>query len=152
MWDTRYKGVLREVNGNQIDKIAESLYQDYGLCENGLSEYKFERIVNRVIDEEDRYISHYNKVFGVSDIVEMIGVFLHAPIEESLDCGQHYFIKALAILDRRCGKRRLEKYASWNYTSFPEWLRRIYQIRFEAEGIPYNKHYAIGKNIVKVGE
>lgn len=30
---------------------------------------------------------------------------------------------------------------------YPEWLRRIYQIRFEVEGIDYSKHYQIKNRI-----
>lgn len=54
-------------------------------------------------------------------------------------------MKALPVLDRRCGKRHLEKYAGFDHTGYPEWLRRIFQIRFDAEGIQYNNHYMIRK-------
>ena len=85
--------------------------------------------------------SHYAGIYGVHDIIDLIGVYLHADIEESLSWAQDPFITALAILDRRCGKRRLQKYANWDYTGDPDWLKRIYQIRFETEGIPYHKNY-----------
>lgn len=105
-----------------------------------------ETIVGKAIEEADKINSHHHGVFGVHDIIDAIGVYLHSDIDKSLSWGQDDFIHALAVLDRRCGKRRLEKYASWNYTSFPEWLRRIYQIRFDADDIRYSKHYKIKKN------
>lgn len=140
-FDKRYDRT--EINWKQRDIIAENIYQKYNLAEYSLPQDIVERIVSNAIEEADKINSHHKGVFGVHDIIDAIGVYLHSDIEKSLAWGQDDFIHALAVLDRRCGKRRLEKYASWEYTSFPEWLRRIYQIRFEAEGICYNKHYAI---------
>lgn len=39
----------------------------------------------------------------------------------------------LAILDRRVGKRRLEKIAEIIHEQ-PEWLQPIYRLRLDAEG------------------
>ena len=140
-WDKRYDRT--ELNWGHSNMIAERLYQKYNLAEYSLPQDIVERIVSNAIEEADRINSHHKGVFGVHDIIDAIGIYLHSDIEKSLSWGQDDFIHAIAVLDRRCGKRRLEKYASWDYTSFPEWLRRIYQIRFEAEGIRYNKHYEI---------
>ena len=140
-WDNRYNKT--EINWKQRDMIAEKIYQKYDLAEYSLPLDIVGCIVSNAIEEADRIDSHHKGVFGVHDIIDAMGVYLHSDIEKSFAWGQDDFIHALAILDRRCGKRRLEKYASWDYTGFPEWLRRIYQIRFEAEGIRYNKHYNI---------
>ena len=140
-WDKRYDKT--GINWGHSNMIAERLYEKYNLAEYALPQHTVERIVSNAIEEADRICSHHNGVFGVHDIVDAIGVYLHSDIEKSLGWGQDDFIHAIAVLDRRCGKRRLEKYASWDYTSFPEWLRRIYQIRFEAEGVCYSKHYCI---------
>ena len=61
-------------------------------------------------------------------------------ISDSLS-SEEYFILAMAILDRRCGKRTLEKYAQYEYLIMPNWLKRIYRIRFETENIPYSECY-----------
>lgn len=140
-WDKRYDRT--ELNWGHSNMISEQIYQKYNLAEYSLPKDVVERIVSNVIEEADRINSHHNGVFGVHDIVDAIGIYLHSDIEKSLSWGQDDFIHAMAVLDRRCGKRRLEKYASWEYTSFPEWLRRIYQIRFKAEGICFSTHYAI---------
>lgn len=144
-WDKRYNRT--GLNWGHCNMIAERLYQKYNLADYSLPQDIVERIVSNAIEKADRIQSHHNGVFGVHDIIDAIGVYLHSDIEKSLSWGQDDFIHALAILDRRCGKRRLEKYADWNYSGYPDWLRRIYQIRFEAEGIKYDKHYAIKKII-----
>ena len=140
-WDKKYNRT--EINWKQRDIIAKKMYQKYNLTEYSLPLDIVERIVSNAIEEADRIDSHHKGVFGVHDIIDAIGVYLHSDIEKSLEWGQDDFIHALAVLDRRCGKRRLERYASWDYTGLPKWLRRIYQIRFEAEGISYDKHYNI---------
>lgn len=140
-WDKRYMG--REINWVQREAIAKRLFKKYGLEEYSVPQRTAELIVEDAIEEADKIISHHNGIFGVHDIIDAIGIYLHSDNENSLAWGQDAFIQALAVLDRRCGKRKLEKYARRHYTGDPEWLRRIYQIRFEAEGIRYNKHYAI---------
>lgn len=142
-WDKRYNGT--DINWGQSNMIADKLYKKYNLADYSLPQNIVESIVSNAIEEADKINSHHNGVFGVHDIIDAIGVYLHSDIEKSLSWGQDDFIHALAVLDRRCGKRRLEKYASWGYTSFPDWLRRIYQIRFEVEGIRYSKHYEINE-------
>ena len=37
----------------------------------------------------------------------------------------------------------LKDLQSGHIPGYPDWLRRIYQIRFEAENINYSKHYKI---------
>ena len=138
-WDKRYNGT--DIDWRERELIAERLYQKHKLEDYAIPQHVVERIVSSAIAEADKIVSHHKGVFGVHDIIDAIGVYLHSDIEKSLDWGQDDFIHALAVLDRRCGKRRLEKYAKWEYTGFPDWLKRIYQIRFEAEGIPYHKDY-----------
>lgn len=142
-WDPRYSQT--EIHWYQSDIIAERLYQKWNLAQYGLPQPIAERIVSQAIQEADRFQSHRQGIFGVHDMMDAIAVYLHTDIEKILAPGQDDFIKALGILDRRCGKRRLTKYAGYDYTGSPEWLRRFYQIRFEAEGIRYNKHYEIKK-------
>lgn len=144
-WDKRY--IMTRINWKQHDMITEKIYQKYALDEYSLPQNIVDRIIGDAIEDADRINSHHNGVFGVNDIIDAIGIYLHSDIDSCLSWGQDDFVHALAVLDRRCGKRRLEKYASWEHTSYPEWLRRIYRIRFEAEGIRYNKHYNIKTNI-----
>ena len=73
--------------------------------------------------------------------MDFVAIYLHSSIDESLDYCHDPFIRALGVLDRRCGKRRLRKWAKSCCWTIPDWLRRIYVIRFEAEGIKYHEDY-----------
>ena len=138
-WDKNYKST--EINWGHRKYITENLYKRYDLAEYEIPENVVDDIVGGAIKAADCITAHHNGIFGVHDIIDAIGIYLHTDISESLAWGQDDFIAALAILDRRCGKRRLQKYAEWQHTGFPDWLKRIYRIRFEAEGIKYHKNY-----------
>ena len=140
-WDKRHKDT--EITWGERDAIAKKAYAQYGLAEYDIPLDVVESVVGKSIEEADKRASHHKGIFGVHDIIDAIGIYLHSDIDACLDWAQEDFVRVLAILDRRCGKRRLAKYADWKYSGYPEWARRIYQIRFEAEGIRYNKHYAI---------
>ena len=142
-WDKRYNG--REIYWEHREIISRKVHEKLNLDEDVLSLRMLDNIVKDAIEEADKINSHYHGIFGVRDIIDAIGIYLHSDIDTSLKWGQDDFIKALAVLDRRCGKRRLAKDAGQSHTSLPLWLRRIYQIRFEAEGIQYNEHYATEK-------
>ena len=87
------------------------------------------------------WIAHYNGIYGVEEIIKSIGVYLHSSVEDNLN-SLDYFCRALAILDRRCGKRRLEELAKSDYIdNTPNWLKRIYTVRFKAENINYNSWF-----------
>ena len=91
-----------------------------------------------IAEKTMEYIAHYEGFYGVEEIVNSIGIYLHSDIDAALD-STDYFCRALAILDRRCGKRRLEKYASSDREeNMPGWLKSIYRIRFCTEEIKYN--------------
>ncbi len=142
-WDKRYEYNEREINWVQRNVIAKRLFEKYNLEQYPVSQRMLECIVEDAIDDADKIISHRRGICGVHDIIDEIGTYLHSDIEKCLEYGQDDFIHALGVLDRRCGERRLKKYAARCYTGLPEWLRRIYQIRFEAEGIQYDKHYNV---------
>ena len=135
-WDKRHQ--YPKINWKERDNIAEEIYKKYNLDWYSLPPKLLEQIAEDFIEGADKIISHHQGIFGVHDIIDAIGVYLHSDIDTSLAWGRELFVQALAIFDRRCGKRRLKKYASRNYTGYPDWLNRIYQIRFEAEGIPYH--------------
>ena len=125
-WDKAYSRT--DINWGHRELIADRLYQKHSLAEYSLPQQVLKAIVDEAIEEADKINSHNHGIFGVHDIIDAIGVYLRSDIEKSLSWNQDDFVHALAILDRRCGKRRLEKYASWEFTSFSDWLRRICQI------------------------
>lgn len=140
-WDKRHKDTA--ITWGERDAIAKKAYSQYSLAEYDIPLDIVESIVGKSIEEADKRVSHHKGIFGVHDIIDAIGIYLHSDIDTCLDWAQEDFVRVLAILDRRCGKRRLARFASWDYSGYPDWVRRIYQIRFEAEGIQYHKHYAI---------
>ena len=103
------------------------------------------RISARIVEKGyDRYDEDSTKLSedGVEEIIGAISEYLHNDIEDSLQSGE-YFVRALAVVDRRCGKRRLMRYAKQAVSvDDPPWLRRICRTRFEAEGIPYCAAYS----------
>lgn len=138
MWDKKYHRAA--VNWGHRDRIAKEIYNKYHFDDYSFPQHTIEALTDDAIFEVDKITSHYAGIYGVHDIIDLIGIYLHADIEESLSWAQDPFVTALAILDRRCGKRRLQKYADWDYTGCPDWLKRIYQIRFDAEKISYREN------------
>ena len=70
----------------------------------------------------------------LEDAMVMLGEYLSSDIETSLKSSSP-FINALAVLDRRVGKRRLQKLADESSSVAPKWAWPFYKSRFEAEGI-----------------
>jgi len=63
------------------------------------------------------------------NFLEAVTSFLQTPIMEAL-YSDHYMIRAFAIVDRRIGKRTLQKLReSGDYQSFPPWVRQFYELR-----------------------
>ena len=86
------------------------------------------------------YIRNYQRqeqgrIF-LEDAMVLLGEYLSAGIETSLKSDSP-FINALAVLDRRVGKRRLQKLADKGSSIAPQWAWPFYQARFEAEEIKY---------------
>jgi len=72
-------------------------------------------------------------VFGDWHFMEALNEFFSCSIEESLR-SENSLVRMLAVMDRRVGKRTLEKLKS-TVDDQPEWLRYFYRLRLESEGI-----------------
>ena len=77
----------------------------------------------------------------LEDAMVMLGEYLSSDIETNLKSNSP-FINTLAVLDRRVGKRRLQKMADEGSSVAPKWAWPFYEARFEAEGItlPWSKN------------
>ena len=64
--------------------------------------------------------------------------FLSADIKEAL-YSDNYLVRTLAIMDRRTGKRTLEKIKP-TISGLPEWLQYFYNLRLESDSIR-NQHF-----------
>lgn len=137
-WDSRYTSP--HVHYAISKSIYEKLHQKYNFESFGVFSYDLEQYTGEVINETLSNIAHYNGIYGVEEIMDCIGIYLHSSAERNLR-SHEYFIVALAVVDRRCGKHTLEKYAKYDYLIMPNWLKRIFRLRFEIEGIEYSKFY-----------
>lgn len=70
----------------------------------------------------------------LEDAMVLLDEYLSSDIESNVKSGSP-FINALAVLDRRVGKRRLQKLADKGSSIAPKWAWPFYEARFEAEGI-----------------
>lgn len=70
-----------------------------------------------------------NGVLSEWDFLSAATEFLQMPIADALNY-ENYLVKIFAIMDRRVGKRNLQKLAEIKeYKSYPEWVRRFYELR-----------------------
>ena len=137
-WDKKYRySVLRDDHISRfVHKALNSQQYDFG----EISSYDIEQLASAVVKTSLVHMSHYDGVYGVKEIMDAIGTYLHGSIQENLR-SEEYFVVALAVLDRRCGKRTLSDMAQRNWVGYPDWLKRIFCLRFEAEGIRCSSAY-----------
>lgn len=65
------------------------------------------------------------------DFLDAAITYKNMPIKEALE-SENYMIKIFAILDRRVGKRTLQRIKeSKEYLDYPEWVKQFYLLRFE---------------------
>jgi len=63
------------------------------------------------------------------NFLEAAASFLQTPIMEAL-YSDNYIIRIFAVVDRRIGKRTLQKLKeSGDYQSFPSWVKQFYELR-----------------------
>ena len=74
---------------------------------------------------------HDNGIFEPYDFGIALDEYFNHPIEKSLQ-SENLLVRLLAILDKRVGKRTLEKLKSTSKT-LPEWLQYFYKLRFDAD-------------------
>lgn len=122
-------------------QIRNQVLKTFGIEDCFVAGHPIGKIVEYAIEQADKAKYHDRGIYGVHDIIDFIGIYLHSNIDEYFRYCQNPFMRALGIFDRRCGKRRLQKFAKCCCWTTPDWLRRIYVIRFEAEGIKYHEDY-----------
>ena len=137
-WDKRYR--YPPTRWDHIQELGKKECCKWDFAEYGIPEHKLVSFASAVTENVLHHMAHYDGVYGVEEIIEAIGDYLHSDIKKNLH-SEEYFICALAVLDRRCGKRTLTEMAQWKYQGNPGWLRRILRLRFEAEGIRYSDAY-----------
>lgn len=89
-------------------------------------------------EERDSFLKPFfdkNCVLGNYDFLNAVSAFRDMSIADAL-ASDDYIIRVLAVLDRRCGKRTLERMIkAREYESWPGWAKQFACIRFHAEGL-----------------
>ena len=91
---------------------------------------------NSEVEEEARMISVNDGIVDSFDIPRAIKKYLNQDIDVSL-ADENPIVRMFAILDRRVGKRKLREIADTALDQ-PEWLRKFYRLRLDAEGIGHH--------------
>lgn len=67
------------------------------------------------------------------DFLNAAAAFLQLPIQDALK-SENSLIRVFAVLDKRVGRRTLEKIKiSEEYKGYPQWARQFYELRLEAD-------------------
>ena len=122
------KNVNLDQDGFEQDRMYELLRRE-GFSEDTLSwiaeNRKINRMAHKKVEEED--------VFSQYDFLEAVEKFLNSSIEESLK-SDNSIVKALALIDRRVGKRTLNMLKE-SIEQESELVRYFYSLRCQAEQI-----------------
>ena len=72
------------------------------------------------------------------DFLNAALIFLNQPVADSL-LSEDYIQRILAVMDRRIGKRSLQKlFEAGEWKTYPGWVRQFFELRFHCEGIGIN--------------
>lgn len=75
-----------------------------------------------------------NATYHDMDFLSAATEFLQMPITEA-SCSDNQIIRIFSILDRRAGKRTLQKIEEKGaYLSYPLWVKQFYELRLAMEG------------------
>ena len=81
--------------------------------------------------DEVTYEFHDNGAFEPYDFGAALGEYFNNSIEKSLQ-SENLLVRLLAVLDKRIGKRTLERLKTTSKT-LPEWLQYFYKLRFDID-------------------
>ena len=73
-------------------------------------------------------------VYCEMDFLDAATAFLNLPIEAALE-SDDYIIHILAILDRRTGRRTLERIRQQGYQDLPPWVKQFYDLRLSVSSV-----------------
>ena len=108
-----------------------------------IEDARYGEVHKREADEPDKtFLEIHEKVYNEfaekglyhpGDFVFSLDKFLSLNIQEALK-SDDYLVRMFAIMDRRVGKRTLEK-IKLTISDVPEWLQFFYILRLENEGV-----------------
>jgi hypothetical protein len=116
------------------------------VCFSWIEQYKKEQQVfeKRAEDRSRDWLGIYDELRPVWnetctlcewDFLDAVLKFHNLPIQDALNA-EDYIIKILAILDKRVGKRTLQKIKETEaYKKYPQWVRQFYELRLETASL-----------------
>jgi hypothetical protein len=124
------------IDGEQIKRFSWETVNTY-FIDNGYTQNKKPSGIGEYWAEFwsllDKYPITSRTEYTDEEFCQALEKYRHQDIGKSI-CSENPLVRMLAILDRRIGKRTLVK-AKDTIEEQPLWLRRFYQLRFDAEGI-----------------
>lgn len=114
------------------------------VCFSWIEQYRQEQMVaaKYAEDTSQNYLGLYdalkpvwdeNAAYCEMDFLQAVLAFRQLSIQDAL-ASEDSIVRILAILDRRVGKRTLQKIAqAGEYRQYPVWVRRFYELRIEKE-------------------
>ncbi len=109
-----------------METVASDLY-------NGGKPVDMERFWKGYWEEKNNTPIENRREFDDREFANALQVYRTVSISESLN-NINPVVRMFAVLDRRVGKRTLEKMRH-DISSQPEWLKAVYKVRLEAENI-----------------
>ncbi len=111
------------VNNYFVEKGYKTIKKPYGAIEYW---YEFWSLL-------DKYSLNERTEYKDSEFTEALAEYRNQDIKNSFE-SDNPIVRMFAILDRRVGKRTLEKLKDM-LDEQPEWLKQFYLLRFEAENL-----------------
>lgn len=121
-------------------RVTDLLRKELGIENNTGIQDNIDTATHKLLDMLGKAEGFYAGIVNVSDVLEAIGIYLSSDIQKSLS-SDNPFIRILAVMDRRTGKRTLEEMADPSWGEIPKWAKKFYRLRFEAENIKYSKFF-----------
>ncbi len=122
------------LNGQELICFSwiNTRYQDIDI---GVEYKKDKSITYEALVDKLREKWNANNVLSEYDFLAAVQKFFKLTIKEA-QASDDNIIKILAVLDKRTGKRTLQKMKdSEEYLNYPQWVQDFYKIRFDADGI-----------------
>jgi hypothetical protein len=123
------------LNGEEMVcfSMIEVCNQEYAISElhanNPKKSYKCMEDMEEVLKPE----WDENCTYSDYDFINAAQKYFHLTVQDALESND-YIIKIFAILDRRVGKRTLNKILSEkNYLDYPDWVQQFYTLRLNCE-------------------
>ena len=114
------------------------------VCFSWIEKVRQESDLSAKLRETGRYVPDdpelkerwaWNCTYCEMDFLNAALDYLDMPVEDAIRSDQA-IIRILAVLDRRIGKRTLQRiYDEKEYLDYPQWQKQFYELRFAAEHI-----------------